>query len=60
MFIPLSTTKGEKISVNVDKVVFLAETKRGTSLVLEDGTLIDLSETYAEILCRFPFLSESK
>lgn len=53
MFVSLLTAKGEKISINIDKVLFFAQSKRCTSIVLEDGTLIDVNETYEEVLRLF-------
>lgn len=48
----LSLTKG-RICINVDKVLFFCETKKGTSITLEDGTMIDIDEAYDEMILRF-------
>lgn len=52
MFMKLSLTKG-RICINVDKVLFFCETKKGTSITLEDGTMIDIDEAYDEMILRF-------
>ncbi|MCD7728695.1 MAG: hypothetical protein LUI60_02120 [Clostridia bacterium] len=53
MFIQLTTSKGEKFLLNTEKVLFFSETKKGCSVVIEDGTLIDLEETYDEVFSQF-------
>lgn len=53
MFIELLTAKNEKISVNVNKVLFFAETKKGTTVILDDGTGIDLCADYDTVSRRF-------
>ena len=53
MFIELLTAKNEKVSVNVNKVLFFAETKKGTTVILDDGTAIDLMIDYATACKRF-------
>ena len=53
MFIELLTAKNEKISVNVDKVLFFAETKKGTTVILDDGTVIELCSDYKTVARRF-------
>lgn len=52
MFMELSLTKG-RICINVNKVLFFCETKKGTSITLEDGTMIDIDEAYDEMILRF-------
>ena len=53
MFIEMLTAKNEKVSVNVNKVLFFAETKKGTIVILDDGTAIDLMIEYATACKRF-------
>lgn len=53
MFIEMLTAKNEKVSVNVNKVLFFAETKKGTTVILDDGTAIDLMIDYAMACKRF-------
>lgn len=53
MFIEMLTAKNEKVSVNVNKVLFFAETKKGTTVILDDGTAIDLMIDYATACRRF-------
>lgn len=53
MFIEMLTAKNEKVSVNVNKVLFFAETKKGTTVILDDGTAIDLMIDYAMACRRF-------
>ena len=53
MFIELQTAKNERVSVNVDKVLFFAETKKGAIVILDDGTAIDLMIDYATAYKRF-------
>ena len=53
MFIEMLTAKNEKVSVNVNKVLFFAETKKGTTVILDDGTAIDLMIDYATACMRF-------
>lgn len=48
-FIELQTVRNEKVSVNVNRVLFFAETKKSTSVVLDDGTSIDVSDDYASL-----------
>lgn len=52
MFIEFATSKG-RICINVNKVLFFGESKKGTSVILEDGTVIDLDEPYETIALRF-------
>ena len=52
MFMELSLTKG-RICINVDKVLFFCETNKGTSITLEDVTMIDIDEAYDEMILRF-------
>lgn len=56
MFIELLTTKNERVSVNINKVLFFGETKKGTIVVLDDGTPIEVVADYEEVLSRFDFL----
>lgn len=49
-FIELQTVRNEKVSVNVNRVLFFAETKKSTSVVLDDGTSIDVSDDYASLI----------
>jgi len=53
VFIEMLTAKNEKVSVNVNKVLFFAETKKGTTVILDDGTGIDLMIDYATACKRF-------
>ena len=58
MFIEINSTKG-KMSVNVNEVLFVAETKKNTStLVLTDGTMVDLNMTFEEVQTRLHFMSD--
>ncbi len=60
MFISLSTSKGEKVSININKILFFGEKKNNSScVVLEDGTMLDLEVPY-EVLLRQIMPSESK
>lgn len=53
MFIEMLTAKNEKVSVNVNKVLFFAETKKGTTVILDDGTGIDFVMDYDTARERF-------
>lgn len=56
MFIEINSTKG-KMCVNVHEVLFVAETKKNTStLVLTDGTMVDLNMTFEEVKTRLRFI----
>lgn len=59
MFIEMLTIKNEKISVNVNKVLFFAETKKGTTVILDDGTGIELMIDYDTVCKRFNRHAES-
>lgn len=58
MFIEMLTAKDERVSVNVNKVLFFAETKKGTTVILDDGTGIDLVLDYDTVCKRFNRHSE--
>lgn len=53
MFIELLTAKNERVSVNVSKVLFFAQTKKGTTLILDDGTVLDLLADYESVREQF-------
>jgi hypothetical protein len=53
MFVEVLTTKNEKISVNENKVLFFGETKKGVTLILDDGTAIDLAMSYSDVISGF-------
>lgn len=59
MFIEILTAKNEKVSVNVNKVLFFAETKKGTTVILDDGTGIELMIDYDTVCKRFNRHAES-
>lgn len=52
MFIELLTSKNERISVNVDRLFFFGEAKKGSFIVLDDGTSIELETSYETLLSR--------
>ena len=49
MFIELTTTKGEKITLNTQNIVLIAPVKRGTILVDVNGLDWELSESYESL-----------
>lgn len=58
MFIQVNSTKG-KMCVNAGEVLFIAETRKGTStLFLTDGTIIDLETPFSEIVKDFSHTNE--
>ena len=50
MFLEL-TTKHGKYVVNVNNILFYYESRKGSSIELVDGTILDLEEKY-DYLCR--------
>lgn len=42
--------KGESMTFNVDKILFVYARKSGTRLELEDGTPFDVDEPYEKLL----------
>lgn len=48
VFIDLHS-KGESVTVNAEKILFLYARKNGTRLELEDGTPFDVDESYENI-----------
>ena len=59
VFIEMLTAKNEKISVNVNKVLFFAETKKGVTVILDDGTVIELMVDYNTACKQFTRHAES-
>ena len=49
MFIELTTTKGEKITLNTQNIVLIAPDKRGTILVDVNGLDWQLSDSYESL-----------
>ncbi len=59
MFIEITSAKG-KMYVNVNEVLFVAETKKNTStLFLTDGTMLDLDMTGKEVQNRLNSTSKN-
>ena len=59
MFIEITSAKG-KMYVNVNEVLFVAETKKNTStLFLTDGTMLDLDMTGKEVQTRLNSTSKN-
>lgn len=52
MFLEFFTVKNEKISVNMERVLFFVETKKGTNVILDDGTVIETLENYSAVCSR--------
>lgn len=48
MFAVLTTAKGA-FSVNLTKILFFYTYRKGTRLEMEDGTLLDVEETFPQI-----------
>ncbi len=53
MFVEMLTAKNEKVSVNTDKVLFFAQAKKGTTVILDDGTILDFQADYESVRKRF-------
>lgn len=51
MFILFVTTKGERIIVNKEKVLFISEKSKGATVVLDDGTPLSVSQDF-EMICK--------
>ena len=49
MFIELTTTKGEKITLNIQNIVLIAPDKKGTILVDVNGLDWQLSDSYESL-----------
>ena len=49
MFIELTTTKGEKITLNTQNIVLIAPDKKGTILVDVNGLDWQLSDSYESL-----------
>ena len=54
MFMVLYLSKG-KVSINVDKILFFCKAKKGTSITLDDGTILDIDEPYESFSARFSY-----
>ena len=52
MFMHFETTKNEKIIVGVNKILLVAEGKRGATVVLIDGTPITVKQNFEEVATR--------
>lgn len=52
MFMQLRTAKGERVIVNVNKILLIDETKKGATVVLENGLPILVSESLDELATR--------
>lgn len=52
MFMQFETTKNEKIIVGVNKILLVAEGKRGATVVLIDGTPITVKQNFEEVATR--------
>lgn len=52
MFMQFETTKNEKIIVGVNKILLIAEGKRGATVVLIDGTPITVKQNFEEVATR--------
>ena len=48
-FVELQTVKDELITVNLNKVLFISKTKRGVSVVFDDGFSVDLNMDYESV-----------
>ena len=48
-----TTLKGEEFIVNLNKVLLAFETKRGTKLILEDGSIYEVKESWEYVLRTF-------
>ncbi len=53
------TAKNEKVSVNANKVLFFAQAKKGTTVILDDGTVLDLQLDYESVRRRFELCVDS-
>lgn len=49
MFIELETIKKEKFVVNINRIAYFTETKKGTLIVLTDGMDVEVSNSYDEL-----------
>ena len=47
----LYLSKGQ-VSINVDKILFFCKAKKGTSITLDDGTILDIDEPYESFSAR--------
>ena len=50
MFAVLTTSRG-KYTINLAKVLFFYEYKKGTRVEMEDGTIIDVEESVYDLQC---------
>ena len=50
MFAVLTTPRG-KYTINLAKVLFFYEYKKGTRVEMEDGTIIDVEESVYDLQC---------
>jgi len=53
------TLKGERVCVNLDKVLFFCETNKGVRVVFDDGCYYDYTNTFDEIVKRFDYAVNS-
>lgn len=53
MFIDIETVKKERIVVNTDYVMFCSETKKGSEIIMSDGTVIQTIITFNDMLKNF-------
>ena len=52
MFIQFETRMSETIIVNVNKILMIYATKKGATVVLDDGTPITVSESFEQVAMR--------
>lgn len=53
MFVEFCMLSGERICVNTQKLLYFVKTKKGVSLILEDGTPLGIDENFDHVLSRF-------
>lgn len=59
MFIDLITDKGEEFFVNLNHVVYAGANKKGSFIVLSDGSDYFLKCTYEELKSRLKFFTDT-
>lgn len=58
MFIHFVTTKGEKVVINMNKILFINEEKKRVLVFLEDGTMLSVTDDF-ETVCQRLFRRDS-
>ena len=49
-FVVIKTAKGETVCVNCGKILFFCDSKKGSSIFMEDGTMFEMNVPLPQLL----------